>query len=152
MLLGKPDRSRFKGNRIPITVEQYFNVDYFIDWDIDAYLHSDLAVTNGMDPWRLIGGMYPTEGKFALMCGVAQEIVVDKNYIIYVSESDFDEAVKETEKYWVGTNSEEPLEIMFNRDEAFDSTYRYVDSFDARGKRVAAYKLKDDNSGYTQDF
>jgi hypothetical protein len=107
-----------------------------------------------MDPWRLAGGLYRAtdEDKVYIMYGVANEMKVDKDYLVYVTEADFDQAVRTAEAYFVGTDSEEPLQIFFERELALNGGYRYLDSFDGYGKRVASYKLKDDNSGYTQDF
>lgn len=53
-------------------------------------------------------------------------------------------------KYWVGSESEEPMVIMFTTFAAEESRYRYIDGFNAAGARIASFKLE--NGEYTTDF
>ena len=52
--------------------------------------------------------------------------------------------------YWVGSESENPLRIMFAPDVAEDSLYTYLDGFDAKGMLVETFKLVDGE--YTTSF
>lgn len=45
------------------------------------------------------------------------------------------------EKYFVGSNGDEPLVLFFNQIDAFVSGYRFLDSFDECGKRVNSYEF-----------
>lgn len=54
------------------------------------------------------------------------------------------------EKYFVGSNGDEPERIYFTGREAFFSGDDYIDSFDEGGNRVCSYKFVDDE--YTTDF
>lgn len=54
------------------------------------------------------------------------------------------------EKYFVTSNGDEPEQIFFSKQEAFDTESNYVDSFDENGIKVNSYKWVD--NGYTQDF
>lgn len=156
MSLNKPPRTSFIDGLVPVTVEQFLTYDYFVDEEVKANMYN---VPDGTKLWRMAFGVYnsPYEKSqhyiFCDMNGAPTEMKVDKNYLLYVTEAEFDAAVQSAETYYVGTDSEEPLEIFFERGLAFDcKRYRYLDSFDVHGKRVASYKLKDDNSEYTQDF
>lgn len=55
------------------------------------------------------------------------------------------------EKYFVGSNGEEPEIIYFNYTVAMNSEHAFIDSFDEFGRHVQAYK-KDGERGYTREF
>lgn len=52
--------------------------------------------------------------------------------------------------YWVGSESETPLRVMFALDVAEDSLFTYLDGFDANGMPVETFKLVDGE--YTTSF
>lgn len=54
------------------------------------------------------------------------------------------------EKYWVGSNGEDPERMYFTSADAFDSEHNYLDSFDSNGEHVSAYAMRNDR--YTKDF
>lgn len=54
------------------------------------------------------------------------------------------------EKYFVASDSDEPLKIFFTSLEAFVSGHNYIDSFDEAGNKVKAYKFVDNE--YTEKF
>lgn len=55
-----------------------------------------------------------------------------------------------SEKYFVATEGDEPVRIIFNQIEAFGSGYEYLDSFDESGEKHTAYKFVDNE--YITDF
>jgi hypothetical protein len=54
------------------------------------------------------------------------------------------------EKYFVGSDGEQPIKIFFSPLEAFVSGCEYIDSFDEAGNIVKSYKFVD--SEYTDNF
>ena len=52
--------------------------------------------------------------------------------------------------YWVGSNSEVPLRIMFTHEDARASDFTYLDGFDGNGEPMESYKLIRGN--YTTEF
>lgn len=58
-----------------------------------------------------------------------------------------------TEKYFVLSNGDEPLQIFFTLENAQDygNNGDYIDSFDENGKRVDSWKCLNDDE-WTQEF
>jgi hypothetical protein len=55
-----------------------------------------------------------------------------------------------TECFFVVSSSEEPERIFFTKEDAYVTKANYIDSFDAKGMRVAGYKWVDGT--YTTEF
>lgn len=58
--------------------------------------------------------------------------------------------IKMNEQYFVASECDEPCKIFFTPDDAFESQYSYIDSFDKNGDKVQSYKWVDDK--YTTEF
>jgi hypothetical protein len=147
-MLQMPSQSDFIDGRVPITLEVYDRVPFFRDSDIPVFL-------NYSGIWKRVIGIYNSASLKQFVIEFEDEPATRINhgtkFFVYVSKDDFELAQTSNEKYWVSSDSEIPLKIYFNRQDAINSTARYLDSFDEEGLPVRSYKLVDLNL-YTTDF